>query len=253
MYGLIDSVLKHSYSKEIHKSFGLDNYSMFELNEEEFITKIQMRDYKGLNITVPYKQKVMKLLDAIDEDAERIGAVNTIVNKNGTLFGYNTDYFGFQWLLEGHDIQVRDKKVMVLGNGGVAQPVFHYLKNFGAKEVVIVKRKAAPGVITYEEALESQNDVDIIVNASPVGMFPDIEAAPMSLDGYDHLEAVVDLIANPKETKLMKYARERNILAVGGLEMLVAQAKKAEELFLDIEIPGEKINEVVHVISELMG
>ena len=142
---------------------------------------------------------------------------------------------------------------MVLGNGGVAQPVFCYLKNFGAKEVVIVKRKAAPGVITYEEALESQNDVDIIVNASPVGMFPDIEAAPMSLDGYDHLEAVVDLIANPKETKLMKYARERNILAVGGLEMLVAQAKKAEELFLDIEIPGEKINEVVHVISELMG
>lgn len=253
VYGLIGSVLKHSYSKEIHKCFGLENYLLFELNESDFINKVTEKNYKGLNITVPYKQKVMKYLDVIDSNAKIIGAVNTIINQDGILFGYNTDYYGLVYLFHNHNISVKDKKIMVLGNGGVAQPVFHYLKTVGAKEVVVVKRKAEPGVITYNEALLLHNDVDIIINTSPVGMFPNVDESPMVLDGYSKLSAVIDLIANPIETKLMKYAKEKNIRAVGGLEMLVAQAKMAEELFFDIIIPDEEIDKVTKIISELMA
>lgn len=111
MYGLIGSVLTHSYSKEIHHCFGLDGYFLFELDENEFVEKIQKKDYKGLNITVPYKQKVIPLLDVLDKDAETIGAVNTVVNRDGILFGYNTDYYGFEYLLQEHNISVDGKKV----------------------------------------------------------------------------------------------------------------------------------------------
>lgn len=252
MYGLIGSVLKHSYSKEIHKCFGLNDYLLFELNEQEFVKKVTEKSYKGLNITVPYKQKVMKLIDIMDEDAQIIGSVNTVVNNNGILFGYNTDYYGFKYLLQIHDIDIRDKKVMVLGNGGVAQPVFHYLRTYGAKEIIVVKRQATTGVITYDEALNLHSDVDIIINTSPIGMFPNVDESPMTLEGYYKLSAVIDLIANPKETQLMKYAKEKNIPAYGGLEMLVAQAKRAEELFFEIVIPDEDIDKVTQIISEYM-
>jgi len=155
-------------------------------------------------------------------------------------------------LIEKHGICVEDKKVIVLGNGGVAQPVFHYLKTHGAKEIVIVKRQASLGVITYDDALRCHNDADIIINTSPVGMYPNVEESPMSLEGYHNLCAVVDVIANPKETKIMKFAKEKNILAVGGVEMLVAQAKLAEELFRQIKIKEEEIEKVADIISDIM-
>ena len=192
-------------------------------------------------------------MDVIDEDAATIGAVNTVVNREGALYGYNTDYYGFAYLLQKNGVSVQGKKVLVLGNGGVAQPVFHYLKKFGAGEVVVVKRSEAPGVITYEEARALHSDADIIINASPVGMFPNVEESPMTLEGYDHLSAVVDLIANPLETKLMQYAKAKGVPAFGGLEMLVAQAKLAEELFRDISLEEDSIEPVVQVISDIMN
>lgn len=252
MYGLIGSVLAHSYSKEIHHYFGLDNYFLFELDENEFIEKIRKKDYNGLNITVPYKKKVIPLLDVLDEDAESIGSVNTVVNRNGILFGYNTDYYGFEYLLQTHKISVDGKKVLVLGNGGAAQPVLYYLKTHNASEIIIVKRKTESGVITYEDALTLHSNADLIINTSPVGMFPNVDESLMFLDGYYKLSAVVDLVANPKETKLMRLAKSKNIPAVGGLEMLVAQAKKAEELFCDIKIPKEEIDNVTEKISNIM-
>lgn len=141
---------------------------------------------------------------------------------------------------------------MVLGNGGAAQPVFHYMKLHNAAEVIVVKRKASSGVIDYEDALALHSDADLIINTSPMGMFPKVDESPMTLDGYYKLSAVVDLVANPQETKLMRFAKEKNIPTAGGLEMLVAQAKLAEELFRDIKIPREDIRNVTETISKIM-
>lgn len=252
MYGLIGSVLKHSYSREIHKAFGIDNYSLYELNEKELAEKVKKRDYKGLNITVPYKKQVMALLDQIDESALLIGAVNTVINSNGMLIGYNTDYYGFDYLMRKHGITVSGKKVLVLGNGGVAQVVFHYLHTHKVGEFFVVKNRPSDGAITYEEAKERCSDFDIIINTSPVGMYPNIYDSPMSLDGYNNLSAVIDLIANPQITRLLSEADEKGITAIGSLEMLVAQAKLAHELFRKVEIPEEKIEIVTQIISDLM-
>ena len=252
MYGLIGSVLQHSYSREIHNAFGIENYTLFELNEKQFAEKIKNKDFLGLNITVPYKKQVIPLLDHLDSSAEIIGAVNTVINRNGTLIGYNTDYYGLEYLLRKHNVTVSQKKVLVLGNGGVAQAVFHYLHTHNVSNFLIVKQHASVGVISYEEAKKNYYDYEIIINTSPVGMYPNIDKSPMSIEGYNNLSAVIDLIANPQKTQLLMEANERGIVAIGGLEMLVAQAKRAQELFRNTHIPDEKIDEVTRMIGDLM-
>lgn len=251
MYGLIGKVLKHSYSKEIHEMLGNSDYTLYELDEMSFIEMVKRKEYKGLNITMPYKIKAMNYMDFVSSEAKAIGSINTIVNKAGKLYGYNTDYYGFEYIMELFEISLIGKKVLVLGNGGAAKPVFYYLEKNNV-EYYIVKTKADKNVITYEEAREKHSDVDVIINTSPVGMYPNVSFSPISLEGYDNLSLVIDMIANPVETKLMRQARERNLLAIGGLELLVAQAKKSEELFKEKEIDDSQIVDISEEIELLM-
>lgn len=252
-YGLIGEKLGHSYSKQIHKRLADYTYDLMPLTREEFPIFMEKKEFKAINVTIPYKRDVIPYLSAIDPLAEKIGAVNTIVNRDGALTGYNTDYFGFLYLLDRHGIQVSGKKVLVLGNGGVAQPVFTALRERNAAQTITVKYKEEAGTVTYEQAAELHSDADIIINTSPVGMYPAVDASPIDLTPYTGLEAAVDLIANPLETRFIREARSLGVNAAGGLEMLVAQAKYAVEFFLDTKINDDVIPPITDEIAEMMS
>ena len=244
-YGLIGEKLGHSYSKIIHEQLADYTYDLIPLSKEEFAPFMEAHDFNAINVTIPYKQDVLPYLDEISEAAKAIGAVNCIVNKNGRLYGHNTDYAGFLYTLRNNSIKIIGEKVLVLGNGGAAKAIVAALKSLNPKELITVKYKEEPGVITYEQAAKMHTDASVIVNTSPVGMYPNVDASPMDIAPYRALNAVVDIIYNPTTTKLLAQAKERGIIAVNGLEMLVAQAKYAVELFLDTPMPDEKIEEVM--------
>jgi shikimate dehydrogenase len=251
-YGLIGEKLGHSYSKQIHARFADYSYELHPVAPEDLDFFMKARDFKGINVTIPYKRDVIAYLNCIDPLAEKIGAVNTIVNKNGMLTGYNTDYLGFMACLKYFRISLLGKKILCLGNGGVAKPIIAYAKDAGAKQIIIVKYKTEPGTVTYSEAASLHSDADIIINATPVGMYPDIDRSPISLEPYHNLSAVVDVIANPLETKLLKEASALGLKNAGGLFMLVAQAKYAAEYFLDKKISDDEIIPVYEYIKTLM-
>lgn len=244
-YGLIGEKLGHSYSKLIHEQLADYTYDLIPLSKEEFAPFMEARDFSAINVTIPYKQDVIPYLDEISDSAKAIGAVNCIVNRDGKLCGYNTDYSGFLYTLKKNNIRVTGEKVLVLGNGGAAKAVVAALASLKPKELITVKYKEEPGTVTYEQAAQIHADASLIVNTSPVGMYPNVDACPMELAPYKALNAVVDIIYNPTTTKLLAQAKERGITAVNGLEMLVAQAKYAVELFLDTEMPDERIEEVM--------
>jgi len=247
-YGLIGEKLGHSYSKPIHEHLADYTYDLIPLSKEEFAPFMEEHNFSAINVTIPYKQDVIPYLDEISDSGRAIGAVNCIVNKNGRLIGHNTDYAGFLYTLRKNNITITGKKVLVLGNGGAAKAVVAALLSLNPKELVTVKYKEEPGVITYEQAARMHTDASVIVNTSPVGMYPNIDASPMDIAPYGALNAVVDLIYNPTTTKLLAQAKERGITAVNGLEMLVAQAKYAVELFLDTKMPDERIEEVMETL-----
>ena len=251
-YGLIGEKLGHSYSKQIHGELADYTYELTPLSREEFPLFMEKKDFKAINVTIPYKCDVIPYLSELDPLAKRIGAVNTIVNRDGKLCGYNTDYFGFLYLLDKNNISVAGKKVLVLGNGGVAQPVFLALSELGAANVITVKYKEEAGTVTYEEAARFHPDADIIINTSPVGMFPNVDAAPIDLMPYKNLSAAVDLIANPLKTKFLREAEQKRAKTAGGLSMLVAQAKYAVEFFLDVSIGDDKIAPIEEKIAKMM-
>ncbi len=247
-YGLIGEKLGHSYSKPIHEQLADYTYDLIPLSKEEFPVFMEQHDFTAINVTIPYKQDVIPYLDEISDAAKAIGAVNCIVNRNGKLFGHNTDYFGFLYTLKQNNIKVTGEKVLVLGNGGAAKAIMAALSSLHPKELITVKYKEEPGTVTYEQAAKLHSDASLIVNTSPVGMYPNIDASPMDLAPYKALDAVIDIIYNPTTTKLLAQAKDRGITAVNGLEMLVAQAKYAVELFLDKTMPDEKIKEVIHTL-----
>lgn len=251
-YGLIGEKLGHSYSKQIHKRLAGYEYELVPLSKEEFPVFMEKKEFKAINVTIPYKRDVIPYLAAIDPLAGRIGAVNTIVNQGGRLTGYNTDYFGFLYLLDRHGIKVAGKKILVLGNGGVAQPVFTALKERNAAFAIPVKYKEEPGTLTYGQAAALHPDTDIIINATPVGMYPDTDATPVDLAPYTKLEAAIDLIANPLETRFLQEARSMGIKTAGGLDMLVAQAKYAVEFFLGVKINDDAIPPICDEIAGMM-
>ncbi len=251
-YGLIGEKLGHSYSKLIHEQLANYTYHLIPLSKEEFPAFMKARDFTAINVTIPYKQAVLPYLDELSEAARTIGAVNCIVNRNNTLTGYNTDYSGFLYTLKHNNIKVSGEKVLVLGNGGAAKAIMAALASLCPKELLTVKYKDEPGTLTYEAAARFHADASLIVNTSPVGMYPNVDACPMDIAPYTSLKAVVDIIYNPADTKLLLQAKGRGIIAVNGLEMLVAQAKYAVELFLDTAIPEKKIEEVMqNLCSEL--
>lgn len=245
LYGLIGEKLGHSYSKLIHEKLADYTYDLIPLSKEEFEIFMKEKAFTAINVTIPYKQAVIPYLDELSESARSIGAVNAIVNKDGKLHGYNTDYLGFLYTLRNNEIKVKDQKILVLGNGGAAKAVVAALLSLSPKELITVKYKEEPGVVTYEQAALLHSGATLIVNTSPVGMYPNIDASPMDLSPYTQLKAVVDIIYNPATTKLLAQAESLGAKAVNGMEMLVAQAKYAVELFLETEISDEVIQTVM--------
>jgi len=232
-YGLIGEKLGHSFSVEIHGKIADYTYELLELAPDELEDFFREKAFSAINVTIPYKEKVIPYLHSISPVAETIGAVNTVVNRDGLLLGYNTDYYGATAMIEQAGITVKGKKALILGTGGTAKTLFAVLRDMGAKEAVFVSRSKSKVAITYDEVFPDYADAEILVNTTPVGMYPNTDAMPIDLDGFTHLEGVVDVIYNPLATKLVQTAQKKGIKATGGLYMLAAQGVYASSLFLD--------------------
>lgn len=232
MYGLLGEHLPHSFSPQIHLALGNKNYHLFEVAPENLEKFMREHKFSGINVTIPYKKAVIPYLDVISPEAEKIGAVNTITVRDGKLHGDNTDYFGFQYMLEKSGIFVEGKKAVVLGGGGASATVQAVLRDFGAKEVIVVDLNTENN---YGN-LYLHFDGEIIVNTTPVGMYPNNLKSLINLDDFKNLSGVLDVVYNPLKTKLILDAQERNIPCASGLSMLVAQAKKAHEIFFDTKL-----------------
>ena len=249
MYGLLGETLGHSFSPQIHACLGDYEYKLFEVAPEDLGDFLCSGSFEGLNVTIPYKKAVMPYLAEISENAKAIGSVNTItVLPNGTLRGDNTDYDGFLYLVRRSGIAVNGKKALVLGTGGASLPVKKVLSDLGAREIISISRT---GENNYQN-LEKHFDADLIVNTTPVGMYPNNLQAPLSLDGFSHLSGVLDIVYNPQKTQLILDAEQRGIPAFSGLTMLVAQAKRAAELFLNTNIDDCKNDEIYETLSRQM-
>ncbi len=243
-YGLIGEHLPHSFSPEIHKRIGGYKYEIKELPPEELYAFLEKRDFKGINVTIPYKQAVIPFLDEIDEAAREIGAVNTIVNKNGKLFGYNTDFGGLKALFERSKISVSGKKAIIFGNGGTSKTAEAVLRSLGAQTVLKTDIVPAEGVISNEEAVLSHSDAQILVNTTPCGMFPKLSGMAADPADFPDLEGVIDVVYNPLRTDFIQRAQSIGIPAKGGLYMLVMQAIFASEKFFDEPVPTEKAENI---------
>ena len=243
-YGCIGKKLTHSFSKEIHARLADYEYHLMELAEEEIPPFFAAKNFAAINVTIPYKQTVIPYLDEVSDIATRIGAVNTIVNRAGKLYGYNTDYYGMKALIDRVGLDLRGKKVLVLGTGGTGRTARVVATDLGASPVLTVSRRKTEEFITYEEAATLHADAEIIINTTPAGMYPDCESVPMDIGGFSRLEGVIDAVYNPLRTNLVLDAMERGIKAEGGLYMLVMQAVVAVERFLDTKIPKETADRV---------
>lgn len=235
-YGCIGKKLTHSFSKEIHARLADYEYELIELSEQEVCQFLQGKDFEAINVTIPYKQTVIPYLDQISDVASRIGAVNTVVNKDGRLFGYNTDYYGMSALIERIGVSLTGKKVLVLGTGGTSKTARVVAADMGAREILTVSRTQSDGYITYAQAKELHSDAQIIINTTPSGMYPDCDSMPIDVSCFEQLEGVIDAVYNPLCTNLVLDAKKRGIKAEGGLYMLVMQAVVAVEKFLDTKI-----------------
>lgn len=249
-YGLIGEHLGHSFSKQIQTRIAeIENvkdydYQLVELNKEEFKEFMEKKDFKGINVTIPYKKDVIPYLDEMDESAKAIGAVNTIINVDGKLKGFNTDFDGFLYMVKAHNVHMEGKKVLIIGNGGACAAVKAVCEHEKAKDIVIVSRSADRGAIGYDEMYTSHLDADIVVNTSPVGMFPNIANAPIDVSWFHKLECVLDVVYNPILTRLCFEAQEADIKRVIGLEMLIAQAKYTFEIFENMSFDDSIIDEI---------
>lgn len=239
-YGLLGRNLSHSYSPQIHNALVDYDYALMEIEPEYLETFMQTANFRGINVTIPYKKAVLPYCSSLSEQAQRLKAVNTIVRKDdGTLLGHNTDYFGFQELLRTSGLNVQDKKVLVLGSGGAGVTASAVLADMGAK-VITISRNAKNN---YNN-IHLHTDAAVIVNATPVGMYPNNGQSPINLNIFRNLEGVLDLIYNPSKTALLLQAEEMGLTALNGLYMLVAQAKESAEYFSGVKISNKKIDEV---------
>ena len=246
--GLLGRKLGHSYSPQIHKYFADYSYELFEKEPEELAAFLKNGDFTGLNVTMPYKKDVAALCDVLTERAAELGSVNTVVRRaDGCLVGHNTDYFGFLSLIKSADIDPADKKVLVLGSGGASVTATAVLKKLGSN-VVIISRT---GENNYNN-LQKHADASLIVNTTPVGMYPDVGTSPIDLDCFPRLEGVLDVVYNPARTKLLMDAEKRGLIAKNGLWMLVAQAKESAEWFSGNTISDHRIAEVYNLLRSQM-
>lgn len=244
-YGLLGERLGHSYSPPIHNALGNYDYSLVELPPSEVEEFMLKHNFDGINVTIPYKQTVMPFLDHISDRAKKIGSVNTVINKNGKLYGDNTDYYGFLYMANSVGISFKNKKVIILGGGGTSLTAQAVTRDEGAREIVVISRS---GKDNYEN-LHLHKDAEIIVNCTPVGMFPNIEDKPISLEYFENCVGVIDVIYNPQRSALLIEAKKRGIAYVNGMSMLVAQAKLAHELFFDLVVDDGKIERIKNKIE----
>ena len=248
MYGLLGEHLPHSFSPQIHLALGNHDYNLFEVAPKNLEAFMKEHNFKGINVTIPYKKAVIPYLDVISPEAQKIGAVNTITVRDGKLYGDNTDYFGFVYMLKKSGISVKGKKTVVLGGGGASATVQAVLHDFGAKEVIVVDLNTENN---YQN-LYLHYDGEIIVNTTPVGMYPNNLKSLVNLDDFKNLSGVLDVVYNPLKTKLILDAEERNIPCSAGLSMLVAQAKKAHEIFFDTKIETSVCEKIENILKKQM-
>ena len=248
-YGLIGEKLTHSFSKEIHtKYFGID-YELKELSPNEVEPFLMKKDFKAINVTIPYKQKVMPYLDFIGDEAQKIGAVNVIVNREGKLYGYNTDYSGLRLMLESSGVDFKGKNVLILGDGATSKTAFAVAEDLGAFSIKKASRKKTENTVSYAEASALKN-TQIIINTTPVGMYPNIHETLVNISDFPNLEGVFDVVYNPLRSRLVVDAKNEGITAMGGLYMLVAQAVFAAEKFglekFDTSLTNKIYNEILN-------
>ena len=246
VFGLLGRKLGHSYSPEMHRLFGGYEYALFQREPEELEAFLKEAPFDGINVTIPYKKAVIPYCAELSENAAAIGSVNTIIRlPDGRLRGDNTDCCGFEYLVRRLGADVRGKKCLVLGDGGVAPTVRAVLKKLGAGSIVTISRR---GEDNYDN-INRHADADVLVNTTPVGMYPDNGAAAVDITIFNHLSAVLDVVYNPNRTRLILDAEELGIPCAGGLGMLSAQAKRACELFTGRDIPDARVEEVADAIA----
>lgn len=246
--GLLGRHLTHSYSPQIHSYLGDYSYDLFPTEPENLETFLKSGTFHGLNVTVPYKKAVIPYCKTLTPIAEKLGAVNTIVRQpDGSLLGHNTDYFGFETMVRHTGLSVSGKKALVLGSGGASNTAVAVLQELGA-QVVVISRS---GENNYQN-LHRHTDSALIVNATPVGMYPDTGLAPLSLSGFPKLEGVLDIIYNPARTALLLEAEHRGLVTANGLEMLVAQAWQSAQWFTDGSIDKDVISKIYRLLRNQM-
>ena len=241
-YGLLGERLGHSFSPQIHRDLAGYDYQLLPTPPEAVEDLFARRAFQGLNVTIPYKRMVMPLCDEIDPRAAAIGAVNTVVNRNGRLTGYNTDIDGFLYMARRAGVDMAGKKVVILGSGGTSRTARAAAGELGAREIVTVSRR---GEDNYQN-LSRHADAQVLVNTTPVGMYPNWGQSPVSLESFPALEGVLDVVYNPLRTALLLQAEERGLPRSCGLPMLVAQAKRAAELFTGQNIDDSRAEAVLH-------
>lgn len=262
-YGLIGEKLGHSFSPKLNnlilKSTNSDaSYNLFELKKEDLesaVTGLKALGCRGANVTIPYKVEIIKYLDKISHEAEKIGAVNTISFNNNEVIGYNTDYTGFGETLKKADITIQNKNAVILGTGGASKAVVQYLIDNNISEVIFVSRSPENvanvknlKVISYKE-IENLKNQDLIINCTPCGMYPNVNASPADKNILSKFNSALDLIYNPLETVFLKEATQLGIKAVNGLYMLVAQAIASHEIWRGIKIQNELVNEIYNKLK----
>ena len=245
--GLLGRKLGHSYSPQIHSHLAPYSYTLFEKEPEELEDFLKNGDFSGINVTIPYKKDVIPYLDELSETARKMGAVNTIVRRDGRLIGHNTDCFGFQSMVSKSGLTVSGKKVLVLGSGGASNTAVAVLKELGANVIVISRS----GENNYSN-LHLHADAAVIVNCTPVGMYPNVGVSPLDLGLFPCLEGVLDVIYNPARTQLLLEAEKMGLVTMNGLWMLVAQAKESAEWFAGFPISDEKIGAIHTLLRRQM-
>lgn len=265
-FGLIGEKLSHSLSPDIHETiFNLTDFSgqykLYEYDKNKVknaLIELKEMGLKGVNITIPYKETFLEALDFISEEARKIGAINTVAFKEDGLHGYNTDYFGFGEMLKRKQVEIKDKVVVILGTGGAAKAVYHYvLDNYPSKLYIVtrdvesIKGSFKKAIVLDYKALEDING-DILINTTPVGMYPKGEFSPVDRNIVKNFKVVADVVYNPLKTKLLNMAEEENKETVDGLYMLIAQAIKAEEIWRDVAIEESVGEELYNKFKKIL-
>ena len=246
--GLLGKTLGHSYSPLIHSYLGQYEYRLFEKQPHELEDFLKRGEFEGLNVTMPYKKDVIPYLDALSPIAARLGAVNTIVRREGKLIGHNTDYAGFLSMVHRSGLDPAAKKVLILGSGGASATAVAVMEDLGA-DVIVISRG---GENNYNNLYTMHTDAAIIVNTTPVGMYPNTDFSPISISAFPGLDGVLDVIYNPTNTMLLQLAQESGVYGMSGLWMLVAQAKEASEWFQNATIPEERLAEIYRTVKAQM-